>query len=163
MRYEYPEGYDVAQICLNGHLVNKSARSYPQFSKDFCEKCGAKTIMNCPKCGKEIQGYYHSRTIGTKYSIPVHCHNCGNPFPWTESKIKAAQELISEIDNLQDDEKGIFSKSLDDIIRDTPNTPVAATRIKRTISKVGKEFGGALRDILIDVATEGAKKILWPK
>ena len=51
--------YDVAQICLNGHVINESVKEYPKFNKKYCDKCGASTITNCPNCHAEIQGEYH--------------------------------------------------------------------------------------------------------
>jgi hypothetical protein len=47
--------YDVAQICLNGHVINDSVKKYPQHNKKFCDKCGVATINNCPNCNTEIQ------------------------------------------------------------------------------------------------------------
>jgi len=51
--------YDTAQICTNGHVINSMARSEPKHNKKFCDKCGAKTIMNCPNCNSPIRGDYH--------------------------------------------------------------------------------------------------------
>jgi hypothetical protein len=47
-------------------------------------------------------------------------------------------------------------------VRDTPKTTVAATRFKKLVLKGGKELAGGFRDILVDIASETAKKILWP-
>ncbi len=52
--------------------------------------------------------------------------------------------------------------SLDDIVRDTPKTTVAATRFKRILAKAGTGAGQAFRDILVDVISETAKKMIWP-
>jgi len=160
------EGYDIAQICLNGHVVNDSVRSFPEHSKNFCDKCGAKTITNCPNCDSEVQGYYLVSGVispGYDFKAPGFCHNCGKPYPWTEQKIHAAQELAQEIENLSEDEKKILTQSIDDIVKDSPKTPLATTRFKRIVSKAGKEVAGALRDILVDIASEAARKTLWPK
>ncbi|MFY0064892.1 DUF2321 domain-containing protein, partial [Acinetobacter baumannii] len=43
-------------ICLNGHLVNDSVISSPEFNKKHCRECGAATTSLCPKCQKPIQG-----------------------------------------------------------------------------------------------------------
>ena len=95
-------------------------------------------------------------------SAPAFCSSCGKPYPWTEAKLKAAKELSDEIEDIDTEEREILKKSLDDIIRDTPQTPVAATRFKNIISKVGKPIAGAIRDIVVDIASEAAKKIIWP-
>jgi hypothetical protein len=57
-------------------------------------------------------------------------------------------------------EKEALSKSLDDLVKDTPQTQVAATRFKKLLSKVSKEGGTALREILVSVLSETAKKTL---
>ena len=45
---------DTMQVCPNGHVINASFRKRPYLNKDFCDKCGEKTITNCPKCDKPI-------------------------------------------------------------------------------------------------------------
>ncbi|MBK7867373.1 MAG: DUF2321 domain-containing protein [Ignavibacteriales bacterium] len=49
------EGYDVAQICLNGHCTNSSFKSFPEFNQDYCDKCGEQTITLCPACKSPIR------------------------------------------------------------------------------------------------------------
>jgi hypothetical protein len=57
------EGYDLAEICLNGHVTTSIARSYPNFRKNFCDECGEKTIMKCPSCQADIKGDYHMENV----------------------------------------------------------------------------------------------------
>jgi len=157
--------YDVAQICLNGHVINLCARIEPAFSQRFCDRCGAATITRCQKCDDHIPGAY----IGGggydagSFSVPAFCSNCGAPYPWTEKRLEAARELVAELEGLTEDEKAALAKDLDDIIADTPKTTVAATRWKKALLKAGREAGHAFRDILIDMASETAKRILWPQ
>ena len=40
------EGFDVAQVCPNGHVTNSSFHNEPQFNVDYCTKCGEKTIVS---------------------------------------------------------------------------------------------------------------------
>ncbi|MCK4329069.1 DUF2321 domain-containing protein [candidate division WOR-3 bacterium] len=160
----YSNKYDEAQICLNGHIVNPAIHSRPDMSRDFCVDCGTKTIKKCPKCETPIIG---SRVIGRQpighlFSLPKFCHNCGEPYPWTEAIIKAARELTQELENITDEEKKILVQSIDDMIKDTPGTMVATTKFKKIISKTGKKFMDAFRDILVDIISETAKKMLWP-
>jgi len=156
--------YDVAQICLNGHLINHSTKRFPQRNKKFCNKCGAPTITNCSKCNGQIQGKYHIPGVaGGSYTVPAFCPHCGKPYPWTEAKIKAARDLTQELENISEGEKSILSESIDDLVKDTPRTTLAATRFKKIVSKTTKPFVDALRDILVDIASETAKKLLWPE
>lgn len=157
------EGYDVAQICINGHLVNSSSRSMSQFNQKFCEKCGAETITQCPSCKLDIRGYYHSPGFISlaEESIPSFCHNCGKSYPWTESALDAAQELADELSELTDEEKDLLKKSLPDLIKETPKTKVAESRFKKIMSKAKKESVDAMRSILVDIISETIKKSLF--
>ena len=154
--------YDTAQICTNGHLINEQLISSPHIDKKFCAKCGAPTITNCHYCRATIRGAYHTPSSVSSWTRPSFCTECGKPYPWTEAALKAAQELSDELENLSPEERSLLKKSLDDIIRDTPQTPVAATRFKRLITKAGKVAAEGFRDILVDIASETAKKLIWP-
>ena len=81
------EGYDTAQICLNGHVVNDSVRWSPEFNSLHCKECGAATVTACGKCKQPIRGYYHSPGIivvgGAQMGAPPHCYHCGAAYPWT--------------------------------------------------------------------------------
>jgi len=159
--------FDTAQICTNGHVINSQSVSKPDFNRQFCSKCGAPTITNCENCNNSIRGIYHSRGSMiapppnvTWFPLPIFCPDCGKPYQWTEAKLKAAQELSDEVDNLSPEERSLLKKSLDDIIRETPETTVAATRFKRLVAKAGKVAADGFRDILVDVLSETAKKII---
>lgn len=43
-----------------------------------------------------------------------------------------------------------------------PSTQVAVIRFKRILPKTGKEIAEAVRSIVVDIASEAAKKLLWP-
>ena len=156
--------YDAAQICIKGHVITESSVSRPELNQNFCDKCGAPTITNCQNCNAPIRGDYHvPGVLHVSLSPPKpssFCHKCGKPYPWTEAKLKAAKELSDELDNLSPEERDILKKSLDDIVRDTPQTPVAATRFKKIAAKVGKVAAQQLRKLVVDIASETAKKII---
>ena len=155
------EGYDVAQICQNGHVANSSSKNLPEFNQKFCERCGSATITNCPDCNSPIRGSYWGSMSGG-YDVPSFCINCGQPFPWTKSKLQAAHELAEEIDNISDEDRIVLQKSIDELVKDTPSTPVAVTRFKKIMVKVGQTTAGMFREILVDVLSEAAKKALFP-
>jgi Uncharacterized protein conserved in bacteria (DUF2321) len=69
-------GPEQAQICLTGHPINFRVKGQPQLSKDFCPRCGKRTIKNCLACGKEISG--------DELVVDAYCKFCGGAFPWTQ-------------------------------------------------------------------------------
>jgi len=155
--------YDTAQICTNGHVITSMAILSPEFKKKFCDKCGAPTITKCQNCGDPIKGYYHLASVfdsGSRYNPPSFCPNCGKPHPWTEAKLKAAKELTDLLEGLSPEEREILKNSFDDIVRETPQTTVAATQFKRIAAKAGKVVAEQLRQLAVDIASETAKKII---
>jgi len=156
--------YDTAQICTNGHVVNRASVSSPQHNSQFCDKCGVPTITSCQNCNTPIRGYYHPEALTSSppYTRPSFCPDCGKPYQWTEAKLKAAQDLADEVDNLSPEERSLLKKSLDDIVRETPQTTLAVGRFKRLVAKAGKPAADAFREILVDVLSEAIKKSIWP-
>jgi len=159
--------YDTAQICINGHVINSCSIKLPQHNKKFCDKCGATAITSCQNCNAPIRGEYHQAHVikpiyYNELKLPSFCYECGKPYPWTEAKLKAAKELSDEIDNLSPEERELLKKSLDDIVRETPQTTLAVNRFKRLVTKAGKPAADAFRDILVDVSSEAIKKSIWP-
>ena len=156
-----PEGYDTAQICENGHVITRGAESSPQYREDYCSKCGAKTTMTCGHCSEKIRGYLHGSMSFHEEPAPAFCHKCGKPYLWTEKSVNAAKELIAEAQALSAEEKEALSKSVDDLVRDTPSTQVAVTRFKKFLPKAGREVAEGVRSVLVGIVSEAAKKALW--
>ena len=101
-------------------------------------------------------------TILDYTTIRSFCDECGKPYPWTEAKLKAAKELADLLDNLNPEERNLLKKSLDDIVRDTPQTTVAVTRFKKLVAKAGPVAADGFRKILVDVLSEAVRKAIWP-
>ena len=156
------EGYDVAQICLNGHCINSSTIDYPEHNQDFCSACGQPTMTKCQKCDTPIKGYLRGSMTLYADAIPSFCHKCGAPYPWTASRVDAAVEMANELDGLNDEERSLLAGSVDDLVREGPKTALAATRFKKLITKAGSVAAESFRKILVDIASETAKKMLWP-
>jgi len=156
--------FDTAQVCLDGHTITDVYHRAPQFNQDFCDKCGRPTITACPSCQAEIRGLHRDTSYATgghgTPAPPHFCYGCGKPYPWTESKLRAARDLADLSESLSDEEKAALKGSLDDIVSDTPRTTVAATRVKALLLKAGSAIGEGIRSILVDVASETAKKTL---
>jgi hypothetical protein len=75
--------------------------------------------------------------------------------------LKAAKELVGEATLLSSTEKEELSRSIEDMVRDTPNAQVATVRYKSLITKAGKTIADGARDIIVDIVSESIKKALW--
>jgi hypothetical protein len=94
-------------------------------------------------------------------SAPAYCHNCGSPYPWTQANLEALRDIALEAEELGA-EREQLAATVGDLTLDTPKATLAATRWKRALSKAGEFAGTAARQILVEVASETAKKILFP-
>ena len=163
-RFDDAEGmYDIAQICLNGHITNDSTQQFPQGSKKFCPNCGAATTIACPTCGHPIRGDYISDVVvvmGHHYKAPAYCENCGTPYPWTDKTKAAAAQLAKQLPGLTESEKSEITDSIDDLVVETPKSKPAALKLKQLLAKAGGEAAGMLRDLVVDVSSEAVKKVL---
>jgi hypothetical protein len=153
------EGYDTAQICLNGHWISGSFHDFPQFRQAFCKECGAGTVTSCANCGAEIQGHYRG-SMSTRHEVPSFCHACGKPYTWMTAKIHAAKAMADELEGLTDAERITLKANIDDIAANTPMTEVAAVRVKKLIPKVLSSGGEVLRKLVVEIASEAAAKVL---
>lgn len=89
--------FDVAEICLTGHIINPNIKKNPNFRKPYCEECGAMTITECPKCNNSIPGrfiYKDCEDDSIWSSPPKFCKYCGSPYPWAE---KLANEFLNNV------------------------------------------------------------------
>ncbi|WP_434132139.1 DUF2321 domain-containing protein [Sporomusa sphaeroides] len=159
--------YHIAQICLSGHVINDKADEFPQYNQNFCEICGKTTITTCQHCGSKIRGQlavtWMAADVIQPYSRPAFCAQCGKPYQWTEAAIKAAEEAIELMDELEPDDKKRFKENISDIISQTPRTKVAAKLIKRFLDKVAPGTGELFRQTVINLTVEGVKQLIWPQ
>lgn len=154
--------YMSAEVCLNGHPTTGGTEYSPELTAKFCATCGAETIRTCPSCNATIRGdYYVPGFISTaEYTPPNHCFNCGAAFPWKTAKVEAAKEQVADIEVLDAREKKQLQGAIDDLATGGARTELAASRFKRLMKKAGQTVGDGLYKIVIDVASEAAKKAL---
>ena len=158
--------YDVAQICLNGHTITSRAASKPELQCKACPDCGAKTITACPECKTRIRGEYDVEGIwimGSTFTVPKYCHNCGSPFPWTKDQLEAIKLLLDEDEDLATETKSRALEVLPDLLADTPKTELAAARWKKLLGGTSKLIGDSIRGIFVEIGTEAALKLLGLK
>jgi hypothetical protein len=162
-------GRDQALICENGHVLNEYAVYHSRLNRAFCEKCGSKAIDACPSCSVAIPGgYTYTHDWGStfpnddkKFERGSYCTACGASFPWTDSALDAGRVLADEIDDLSVEERDRLKKSFEEIARETPQAEVAATRIKKIMTKVGGEGAKSIGRIAQTLATQAAKDIMF--
>ena len=154
------EGYDVMQVCLNGHKTSEYAETMPQFSKPHCPTCGERTIKACPDCQAPIHGHYHSPGVISISDTPVpnNCYSCGTAYPWRQAAIANAIEV------LEMDLTGQDALDAPELIRaiasETPRSEIAALKLKRILPKLGKATYDVAIKVISDLASETAKKTL---
>ena len=156
--------YRTAEVCLNGHVSTDAIEISPELREKFCSKCGEETTIKCKEWGAEIRGYHEVEGfigIGSKYKPPSFCHNCGKPFEWTKRKINGAVELVKESQELSQNELNQFETDLNELTKDTPSVQVASVRFKKYMAKAGSAIATGVKDIIIGVISETAKKAIW--
>ena len=154
--------YYTAEVCLNGHHTTNQVEGHPEQRSKYCPSCGSETITKCPHCSTNIRGDYETEVIAIGYPwFPSNfCHDCGEPYPWTATGLKAAQKLADELDELTKAEKDQLKQSISQLITDTPQTELASVRYKRMFGKISRTSGVALNNIIASIATEAVKKYL---
>lgn len=153
-------GWGTGQACVNGHQIAGDIARFPEFAEDFCSQCGASTISACESCGAPLRGYYLGELV-TNWELGKFCPSCGQAYPWQAAGIEAGKELAAVLEGLSPDERDVLTRSFDDLVRDTPRTPLAAARVKVLLAKLGGEGARALREVLVSVATEAAKRQIF--
>jgi hypothetical protein len=156
--------YDAALVCRKGHVINDSVQQFPQHNSAFCEKCGAEAVSQCAKCSEPIRGEYHVPgviTLSASYKPPPYCHKCGSAFPWTDALLRALSEYL-EIVGATESEQSALTSSVPALVADSPETTVAVAKWKRYLAKAGKEVASGVKNILVDVISDVAKRSLFP-
>ncbi len=153
--------YDAFQVCVNGHSITRDYDVDPGTRKDYCSKCGAKTIHKCPECDAEIRGRLLDTDVFVFNVEPERfCHACGEPYPWTVSVLKAAKELILLEESVETSIKEDVIDTLPDLLEDTPRTQLGLARLNLFLQQAGKGVASGLRNLLVDIASETVVKMI---
>lgn len=177
--------YHQALICEYGHLI--SSDYVPDPAILFCPHCGKPCISACPTCGKPIRGDCYERVpvYGACYSTPVfgsdvgfpspkgftartitsgfipsYCYHCGSPYPWVESLIREASDIVDLMDELTEEQKSALKECFPSLISDMPSTPrhsLIAARILQSVSAIAMT---ALQNLLAEHLTAFALSLL---
>lgn len=154
--------YHNATICLNGHVLSKKTAN----SHRFCPKCGKETFSHCPSCNSPIHGLVRIDGVAIlydrPYDIPYYCYECGSPYQWTKQILDNAVELLALDEELDSASKELIKNTIPELIVDTPTTPIAIAKYQKGMSKAGQIIKDTMRQLLVDVISETAKKALFP-
>ncbi|WP_425425475.1 DUF2321 domain-containing protein [Xylella fastidiosa] len=69
-------------------------------------------------------------------------------------------ELVEAGADLTPDEVQQFRTDLTELTKDSPKTQVASLRFKKVMAKVRTSVASSVRDIVVDVLSEAAKKAI---
>ena len=155
------DGYDTAQVCRNGHVRNPGIHNSPQSTERYCSDCGAATVTQCEHCHQSIRGTLQGVVSFGLAEAPSFCHGCGRPYPWTEQALEAARTLISEEMQLEPADQASLVAAVDELVRDTPKTQVAAMTYRRLVKRAAAGTGEVLKEALKSIIAEGAKRALF--
>ena len=167
--------YDIAQICLNGHVITLNTNHCPMDKKSFCPQCGATAITECPNCHSLINGQPYFKEIldfaeddifrtdlkiPQKFILPAYCPNCGKPYPWTKTFLEESNNIVDNLEDLSPEQKQELKLTFPDLIVETPKTyshAFMAAKIIDATKSVGKAF---LIDLLKEHAITKVLKLL---
>jgi hypothetical protein len=150
------KGFDVAQICKNGHRITGSYLDFPEFRKAFCPQCGEPTITACPACNAPIKGSYREVFSVAEEPVPSFCDACGMAYPWQIVRVANALELL-RLRGVGETEVAEIEKNLADITRDTPRSQAAALRVRMALERAGKPIYDIGVKVIGDVAVATVK------
>lgn len=154
--------YDIAQICLKGHLVTSNAGSHPEHKETYCSKCGQSTIMQCQHCNTSIRGAYNVPgviCVGSSFTIPAYCHSCGEPYPWTNATIREFEEIIDMADEIDDVDRAILKEKFPSLLIESTGSTAAALKLSKilkyaeftTIQALKSAFASKLADSALEL------------
>jgi len=150
---------DTAQICLNGHIINKYSEQCPEYNKNFCEECGEQSIIKCQNCNHKINWVSENEAI-SPFLRPSYCGECGIAFPWIKIALDSAKEILDIDNKIGSDDKEKLMKSINEITKDTSKTEINAFKIKNIAKILSKDTYSIFMKIVSSIGTELARKIL---
>jgi hypothetical protein len=155
-------GYDKAQVCLHGHVINWFAESRQERNQDHCTRCGTSTITACPHCNEEIRGYLHTPGVSRLVpdGAPSFCHKCGHAHPWTQERLDTARELLYHDDKLTIEERNKLWDLLQYVMSDPKSDLVPAKRKLIEFNVV--KAAAATREFVLDLMAKYAKEMSQP-
>ena len=155
--------YRKAEICLNGHRTTGDFEHSGELASPHCSNCGEETIRKCQSCKSFIRGDYHTEGVfwPADSQAPGYCYECGEAYPWTQTALNSARELVEELDELNREEKAKLNGTIEELVQGSPKSQVAAVRFKKLMKKASQAGADAMRGILGNVVSEAIKNLIF--
>jgi hypothetical protein len=157
-------GYNDAQICLQGHVINMFAETDPGRNEEHCSRCGSPTILACLHCKELIRGYHHDAYSGVVEPVPTEprpfCHKCGKPYPWMEDRLQTAKELLYHDDKLSFEDREKLWGLLQYVMSD-PKSDMALAK-KKFISIMLENAAAETKDFVQGVLAKLGAEMMKP-
>ena len=173
MRY-FPGGqpprdpyYDVAQVCLGGHMVTITAWRHPSTTSPFAPRVagrrprsartvrspskGSTRCLTAVRCSLGSQVPSAARTSATLAVPPIH----GLP------RLSRAPNCWLRNSTCFDQPDRHALALIPDLVHEGPRTAAATERFRRLVSKAGEAVPELMKDLLVNVAAESVRKALW--
>lgn len=79
---------------------------------------------------------YRSNSQKRYFPLPYYCHNCGEPYPWTQARLETADKIVDMLDELDDVQKKQLKETFPDLIVESPKTQLSALVAAKIMEKV---------------------------
>ena len=151
--------YGTALVCVDGHTATAFLEQHPEVLSEYCTVCGARTLVKCPKCEEPIRGYHPMFSLSDDEAA-AYCHACGEPYPWTEARLKAANDLAAMDESLSGPELDALRENFPFLGSDNPRMELAAVQVGRILAKAEPAVRRGLLAIAESFATSKAAELL---
>lgn len=153
--------YDSARICPRGHVVNTKVGSNPHHNDKFCGKCArrrsppASTVRtrSAAATSRTLHGWDRAATSARRSARPAE-----SPSPGPRGLWPPRTNGWRVAKNLDQKEAAALRAALDEIIRDTPEAPTAALKVKGYMKKVGPIAAEGIKELVVAVASSDVAK-----
>ena len=149
-----PDGiYYDAQICTKGHV--QTSTGFPFTPGEYCSRCGALSITDCPHCKAPIRGQIVGNRLSA-YKSPSFCHKCGRPYPWMKERLDTARAILYHDGKLTIYDRNGLWDLLQYVISDPKSDLVPAKRklIEINLAKAASVTREFVLDLLAKIVVE---------
>jgi len=93
---------------------------------------------------------------------PRYCHQCGKPYPWTETAIHEAIRLAADEAAWSAEDQEAFNEAVPELCKSGPKTDRAVATVLRLMDKAGEYTVNTFKRVMVAFAAEAVKQQIWP-